>query len=390
MNELSEFEYKCSVPRKSEQPPLPLHWFGEIQPLLDTGAFVEGLMTSTALSLIYGDSNSGKTFFIVDLGLHISLGKSWRGRYVDQGAVIYIAAEGGNGILNRVFAFKKHFKVIECAPFVVIPAPVSLFGEETDLHRLLQAIEAVRARSTFPIRLIIIDTLSRTMAGGDENSPADMTGFIRNVDQIRQATGVHVCLVHHTGKDKSKGARGHSSLRAAVDTEIEVQKDQLSKITTATVTKQRDLPTGDTFDFVLEQVTLGSDRHCKPVTSCVVVPSEATAGANRGNRERRLPPSEQGALRMLKMALAEKGHPMPSGPGDHPDVVADTVWREYCRGQRISQSDNPDSARRAFDRASTSLRNKGIVRYAEGYVWLGAGGIRTGSDMSGQLGEVRH
>ena len=30
-----------------------------------------------------------------------------------------------------------------------------------------------------------------------------------------------VLLVHHTGKDAAKGARGHSSLRAAIDTEID-------------------------------------------------------------------------------------------------------------------------------------------------------------------------
>ena len=34
-------------------------------------------------------------------------------------------------------------------------------------------------------------------------------------------------LVHHTGKDTAKGARGHSLLRAATDTEIEVKREEV-------------------------------------------------------------------------------------------------------------------------------------------------------------------
>ncbi len=170
-----------------------------------------------------------------------------------------------------------------------------------------------------------------------------------------------------------------------MDTEIEVQGDQASKTATATVTKQRDLPTGDTFDFSLEQITLGPDKRGNPVTSCFVIPTDSPVGANRGIRERRLPPSEQGALRSLKKALAEKGHPMPPCSGDRPNVVSDLIWRDYCGNERISQSDKPDSARKAFDRASAALRNKGIVGYDAGYVWLIADAFRTGSDMSGQI-----
>ena len=54
--------------------------------------------------------------------------------------------------------------------------------------------------------IIEIDTLSRIMAGGDENNAADMTALIRNIDTLRAATGAHVVLVHHTGKDTARGA----------------------------------------------------------------------------------------------------------------------------------------------------------------------------------------
>jgi RecA-family ATPase len=70
--------------------------------------------------------------------------------------------------------------------------------------------------------MIVLDTLSRVIAGGNENAPDDMGQLIGNCDRIRAEARAHVMLVHHTGKDEARGARGHSSLRAATDTEIEV------------------------------------------------------------------------------------------------------------------------------------------------------------------------
>ena len=105
---------------------------------------------------------------------------------------------------------------------------------------------------------------------GDENSGQDMTEAVRAMDAIREATGAHVCLIHHCGKDEARGARGHSSLRAAVDTEIEVSRPEGEMVTTVRVTKQRDLSIGDPMPFSLEVVELGVDRRGNPITSCVV------------------------------------------------------------------------------------------------------------------------
>jgi hypothetical protein len=75
-------------------------------------------------------------------------------------------------------------------------------------------------------------------------------------------------MIHHSGKNASKGARGHSSLRGAVDTEIAIEGQMGRR--TATVLKQRDLPSGQVFAFELEQQMLGHDEDGDPVTSCIV------------------------------------------------------------------------------------------------------------------------
>jgi len=46
-------------------------------------------------------------------------------------------------------------------------------------------------------------------------------------------------IIHHSGKDKNKGARGHSSLRAAVDTEIEIKVDG-DRFLTRVLSQERD------------------------------------------------------------------------------------------------------------------------------------------------------
>jgi hypothetical protein len=85
-------------------------------------------------------------------------------------------------------------------------------------------------------------------------------------------------FVHHAGKDSSKGSRGHSSLKAATDTEIEVTGDADTKLHTAEVTKQRDLGSrGDKLVSRFLVVKMGSDQWGKDVTTCVVQRSDEPA-----------------------------------------------------------------------------------------------------------------
>ena len=151
---------------------------------------------------------------------------------------------------------------------LVAPVDVSRCTKEKDVKTL---IKEIKKHGEFD--LIVIDTLSRVMAGGDENSAADMTALIRNVDAIRATTGAHILTVHHTGKDTARGARGHSSLRAATDTEIEIANEDGARA--AVVTKQRDHNGGETFAFDLKSVSLGHDQDGDEVTSCVVEPVDS-------------------------------------------------------------------------------------------------------------------
>ncbi len=225
---------------------------------------IEGLLDTTAMSVIYGHSGSYKTFVTLDIAFHIAAGRPWQGRAVCQGLGVYIAAEGGRGIRKRLAALRKHYGVDDI-PFALVPCPINLLDAKADLPELIKLIHAAEESYGAPARLVVIDTLSRALAGGDENTSTDMGAFVRNVDQIRaQVPTTHLCIVHHSGKDASKGARGWSGLRAATDTEIEIVGGEIR------VSKQRDMDPMPPLKFVVDDVALGNDAKGRPVKSGVV------------------------------------------------------------------------------------------------------------------------
>lgn len=247
--------------------------------------FVESLLSDGCASVVYGSSNSGKTFFVLDLAAHVAMGTPWQDRECEQGAVLYIALEGRQGAKNRIEAMKHRGILSKGAPLYVCSSQVNLL-DPAHGGEVVKMIKSINAVSPCPVRLVIVDTLARAIAGGDENSGKDMGEAVRTIDSIRSVTTAHILIVHHSGKDASRGGRGHSSLRAAVDTEIEVTHPSGDIYRVATIVKQRDLATISPLCFSLDVVELGLDRRGKAITSCVVkaqdeimIPSKSKGGA---------------------------------------------------------------------------------------------------------------
>ena len=104
--------------------------------------------------------------------------------------------------------------------------------------------------------IIVIDTLNQASPGSDENSSQDMGIIISHLKMLQELTGSLVLIIHHTGKNTAAGLRGHSSLKAALDTSIEViGGDNRSWL----LEKNKDGADGQSFPFKLEVQTLGID-----------------------------------------------------------------------------------------------------------------------------------
>ena len=245
---------------------------GDFSPNLDDHALVQGLLPEKALSAMIGASNTGKSALAIDLSVAVAMGRSFRGLRVRQCAVLYVAAEGAHGLSNRIAALRQTDKLLPDAPFGVVMESVDLCESPADSSRIIAACAALENKTSQPVGLVVIDTVARAMNGADENSAADMGRFLANAEDIKTKTGATVLLIHHAGKDTSKGARGHSSFRAALDTEITV--DGATNPRTVTVTKQRDLAPLEPFAFNLVPVTLGTNTYGEAVSAVVVEHSE--------------------------------------------------------------------------------------------------------------------
>lgn len=344
---------------------IPIVYWGDIKPNLDAADFVEGLLLDCAMSVVYGQSNSGKTFFMADMALHVAAGMPWRGRAVEQGAVIWLAMEGSYGIFNRVEAWKREHGMEDATiPFAVVPVALDLLDPFGDTEPLIAAIKRAAKMLEMPVRLIVVDTLSRAIAGGNENSPEDMGALVTNGTRIQQEIKAHVSWIHHSGKDDAKGARGHSLLRAATDTEIEIVADGPAR--GARVTKQRELDGGGDFGFTLRVVELGTNKRGKPVTSCVVQHDEAPMVRPKGTH---LDGHKKRAFDLLIEAIAASGRTGDDGvPSGYPSVP-EKWWRDrFYEGAMPGQDQG--TKQKAFKRAADDLINGRLVGMSKGRVWV--------------------
>ena len=247
---------------------LRINWPKDYGPVAAPRTIVAGLLELGTLAAIYGPSNVGKSTVGLDIGLAVARKAAWRGMRTSGGLVVYIGLESAAGLRRRVIAYQAHHRIEPVAHFCDIGESVRLM-DSTDLERVLAAVRSAEREAGTGCVLIVVDTLARAMAGGDENDGRDMGAFVAACDRLRHETGATVLMVHHSGKDTAKGARGHSSLRAALDTELEVSGDVNPR--QLAVRKQRDLPNGAAWAFDLEPVEIGTDAETgEPITACVV------------------------------------------------------------------------------------------------------------------------
>lgn len=257
---------------------LRIYSISELMALPPQTWLVKGVIPKTGMGIVYGDSGSGKTFITIDLALSIARGLTWQScRVKYPTGVLYVSAEGGGAMSSRLRAYAKHHDTdLSALPFGVVTVGLNLRGG--DAQKVIDGCNEMRNQGK-PIGLVIFDTLNRTMGGGDENTSKDMGEYLDAVATVAEKTGTFVLVVHHSGKDSKKGARGHSSLRAAVDTELEVKAEGETQI--LKVTKSRDGLTGKEYAYKREVIVVGTDADLEDVTSCVAISIDSSSIVSR-------------------------------------------------------------------------------------------------------------
>lgn len=308
---------------------------------------------------VFGPSGAGKGFLVISLVAALAEGGSFFGRRVrKQSRVIYVWLEGQSGAPQRIAAHVAD----SGRPFpdgVQFVFEAFKLTERDDVLGLAASIDSAGGAD-----VIVIDTLNRAAPDADENSSQDTGRVLEAVKDLQTMVGGLVLLVHHTGKDATKGLRGHSSIGAALDVVIEVSRTEDRR--EWRVQKSKDGEDGETHPFSLRSVDLGVDEDGEAITSCVVEPEQVL---DRAAARPKLP--RGGNQKIVYEALgplfrASATYGKAGAPAGRPCLLlqdAITGTRDRLPGESDRQTERARAA-------VSGLVGSGVLGCNEGWVWL--------------------
>lgn len=342
--------------------------FGDVDQAVAKEEILKGVLGDGEFSLFVAKPGTAKSVLVGDIGCHIAAGLDWHGRKVQQGMVIFFAAERKKLTERRIRAWGKTHGVTDI-PFYVVGGKLDLTSGLVDAKALAATIKAIEFETGEIARLIILDTVTRTFGQGDQHQSRDMQRYVQSVDELVRSTSAHVAAIHHSGWASDRG-KGAVDLDGAVDVSfgISVKGAGPNKVFTLECTGANDSDEGLITCFKLESVELGTDSDGNVTTAPVVVRCDGpkTDGSNlKGNAAK--------ALTSLETAIAEHGECPPD------DAIGETtVSREQWRAQFYADARAKEPAvaeealRKRFTRTTAELLEKGDVG-SNGERWWIAG-----------------
>ncbi|MFA5598749.1 MAG: AAA family ATPase [Pusillimonas sp.] len=292
------------------------------------------LPESSMLTCIYGKHGSYKSFIALDLMLCVATDTDFHGKKVTSSPILYVCAEGASGFWKRVIAWHNQHNIDTISDRITVyDGAVNL----NDTNTRQTFIESIKQLPMQP-GIIVFDTLARCFGGKEENANSDMSAFVGSCDEIAAAINSKIIIVHHSGKDDTKGARGGSALPAAVDTEIYI-KALTKGIAKLSITKQKNFDPGLPLSFKMKKVATGeTDADNNDIDS--LIPELIS-----DNDEETLSESAEVALNALIVAGSKN--------------VPSRDWRKEFDKQ--APKDTESALKSAYYRAQSELKAKNKV-----------------------------
>lgn len=256
---------------------------------LTSNSLVKDLIGRRGLSMMYGPSNVGKSLAALGICSHVSNGISISGHRVNghKGKAIYLALEGIYGMKMRVKALGKQFPDRSFDQMIAVPRRINI----QDPEKVSELVANLKKQG--PISLIVLDMLVNSVPGADENTGKEMGPVLETMSKIAETFRCHAMIIHHSGKNTARGARGWSGLKGLVDTELEVgvpgkkskDEDEEDMEETPTrvrikITKQRDMKISKPIYFEIRSHDVGQDEEGQPITGAVAVFGAASRASN--------------------------------------------------------------------------------------------------------------
>ncbi len=350
--------------------PLAMTLFDDVEVVVNKNWMIKNAIAKGETSMLVAPPKKLKSALVLDIAISIAAGTDWRGNKSKEAAgVVYFAFERADLVKRRMAAHRLRDKLTGL--------PIAIVGKLINLMHpacvgvIVATIRDAEKKLGRPIGFAAFDTLAKGIAagGGNENDAQAMGAALAHLRQVQEQTGVHVMIVHHTGKDEGKGPRGSNSSVGDVDLLIQITGDAVKF---ATITAANDQAEGEMTKFKGEEVVLGVDEDGDEITTMIIAIDDCSGSVGDTESKVKLSPTEQRAMEMLYSALNDgsKDAPVTLGLPRGIKVVSVDVWRISCKRGGLSNGDSVSAFSKAFNRVKLSLANKSKIGTLDDLVWV--------------------
>ena len=332
---------------------------------------------ASEFTVLYGEPGSGKSVAAADVAIHIAAGREWLGLRVHQAPVLYFAAERRSIMARRFLGLQRRMGLPSSTPLCLGSGHLDIRDAKA-ADGFIEAIREFEDATGRPIGLVVLDTLSRTLAGGDENSSQDVGAAVKNIERIREATNAAILAIHHVGAsaDAKERMRGSTVLLGAVDSTALVTGGNgglaiRMKKNNDSAEAGREIRAG------IDSFETGVDAEGEPISvPCLVEAVGTMVGRAAIVRPAVLTPNQSAAFLTLRETVESAGLPAvgePGFPANVPTVSLDQ-WREaFYRHDAITAPDaTPATRRKRFNRGREDLERIGRIAAQGNRVWMNA------------------
>jgi hypothetical protein len=361
---------------------------------------IKGALQARGFQLVLGEPGCGKSFLTLDMALNLALASVdsrhsllWFGRKIKACGVVYVAAEGQDDFIIRIRAWlsAKGIPPDTRLPLILIPTAVDLRSEQAQTKDLIADINAASSicRDEFGVSvdLLIVDTVNRALAGGDDAKSEHIGAFIKNCSLVKDECRVSVVGVHHLPKaGGTVDPRGHGSLKGDNDGQWFVSSGKDQEPNCWAITRLKAGPTGAKHSFRLRSVEVGIDDEGDPITSCTVYQTSEPANSRSAATTEQGPSTTPdgriilqsdrlvNCLQALVRAIEDETEKPKDASRIPPDAKSATEARWLDEILRILPgSDGGEGfikrATAAKDAAFEKLSRRGIIGRDKGWVW---------------------
>jgi hypothetical protein len=286
-----------------------------LQPGMAPQFIVDGLIETESVIGLVAPPEAGKSLLMQEVALCVALGIPFHGRRTSRGLVVYLAGEGQHGLRSRFQALHSRYELqmeAKVVPLTIAMSAAALIDPAESI-RVLASIQAAEEQFELPLTLLVVDTLARFIAPGDESKAQDMGAYLNAIDLLRgKAAAVSL---HHPGHGDATRGRGSSSFKAGLDAEYSMT--HIDGVITVSCQKMKDGEKPKPFSFkIVSAPTLMAREDGTAVTSVLLEDTDAP------------PPPQRNVTGKAQRRLLAALEAITEGPGVWPEGELRKIGRE--------------------------------------------------------------